>query len=57
MLPDVPTVAETFPGFEVQSWLGLLAPAGTPRPIVDRLNNAMVRTLNELLIEKYGLAK
>ena len=45
LLPDVPTVAETFPGFEAQSWLGLLAPAGTPRPIVDRLHNAMVRTL------------
>ena len=45
LLPDVPTVAETYPGFEAQSWLGLLAPAGTPRPIVDRLNNAMVKTL------------
>ena len=45
LLPDVPTVAETYPGFEVQSWLGLLAPAGTPRPIVDRLNAAMVKTL------------
>jgi len=45
LLPDVPTVAESYPGFEVQSWLGLLAPAGTPRPIVDRLHAAMVRTL------------
>ncbi|OGT80869.1 MAG: hypothetical protein A3H91_17180 [Gammaproteobacteria bacterium RIFCSPLOWO2_02_FULL_61_13] len=45
LLPDVPTVAESYPGFAVQSWLGLLAPAGTPRPIVDRLNAAMVRTL------------
>ena len=45
MLPDVPTVAETYPGFEVQSWLGLLAPAGTPRAIVDRLHSAMTRTL------------
>ena len=45
LLPDVPTVAESYPGFEAQSWLGLLAPAGTPRSIVDRLNAAMVRTL------------
>ena len=45
LLPDVPTVAETYPGFQVQSWIGLLAPAGTPRPIVDRLHAAMVRTL------------
>lgn len=38
-LPDVPAIAEnTIPGFEVTSWLGLGAPAGTPRPIIDRLN-------------------
>ena len=35
--PDVPTVAETLPGFEATSWHGLFAPAGTPRPVVDRL--------------------
>ncbi len=36
--PDTPTVAESgYPGFEVNSWVGLLAPAGTPRPVVDRL--------------------
>ncbi|MFM9970857.1 MAG: Bug family tripartite tricarboxylate transporter substrate binding protein [Burkholderiales bacterium] len=45
LLPDVPTVAETYPGFEAQSWLGLLAPAGTPRGIVERLHGAMVKTL------------
>ena len=36
-LPDLPTVAETLPGFEVNSWYGLMAPAGTSRPIIDRL--------------------
>jgi tripartite-type tricarboxylate transporter receptor subunit TctC len=36
-LPDVPTVAETVPGFETVAWFGLLAPAATPRPIIDRL--------------------
>jgi tripartite-type tricarboxylate transporter receptor subunit TctC len=35
--PDVPTMAESLPGFEATSWHGLFAPAGTPRPIVDRL--------------------
>jgi tripartite-type tricarboxylate transporter receptor subunit TctC len=35
--PDVPTMAETLPGFEATSWHGLFAPAGTPRPIVDTL--------------------
>ncbi len=47
LLPDVPTVAETYPGFEAQSWLGLLAPAATPRPIVDRLHTAMAKVLSE----------
>jgi tripartite-type tricarboxylate transporter receptor subunit TctC len=36
--PDLPAIAETLPGFEVMSWLGLAAPGGTPRAIVDRLN-------------------
>jgi tripartite-type tricarboxylate transporter receptor subunit TctC len=36
--PDVPTIAETLPGFDVANWIGLFAPAGTPREIVDRLN-------------------
>jgi tripartite-type tricarboxylate transporter receptor subunit TctC len=35
--PDVPTVAESLPGFEATSWHGLFAPAGTPKPIVDKL--------------------
>jgi tripartite-type tricarboxylate transporter receptor subunit TctC len=37
LLPDVPTVAETIPGFEVALWNGLLAPAGTPPPAIARL--------------------
>ncbi len=44
--PDVPTVAEAgLPGFEVNSWYGLLAPAGTPREIVQRLNAEVARGL------------
>jgi tripartite-type tricarboxylate transporter receptor subunit TctC len=46
-LPDVPTVAETVPGYEAASWIGLLAPAGTPRPIVDKLNAACRTSLQE----------
>ena len=47
-LPDVPTIAETVPGVAIPvTWLGLLAPAGTPRPIVDKLNAAMVATLKK----------
>ncbi|MFM9971825.1 MAG: Bug family tripartite tricarboxylate transporter substrate binding protein [Burkholderiales bacterium] len=45
LLPDVPTVAEVFPGFEAQGWLGLLGPAATPRPVVDRLYGAMVKVM------------
>jgi tripartite-type tricarboxylate transporter receptor subunit TctC len=45
-LPDVPTMAEQgFTGFEVQSWFGLLAPAGLPRPLVTRLNGEMHKAL------------
>lgn len=38
LLPDVPTVGETVPGFENATWTGLAAPAGTPASIVDKLN-------------------
>ncbi len=45
-LPEVPTVAESgFPGYEVTSWYGLLAPAGTPPEIVGRLRDEVVRIL------------
>ena len=46
LLPDMPTLAETgVPGFEVRSWHGAFAPAGTPRDIVNRLNAEMVKAL------------
>jgi tripartite-type tricarboxylate transporter receptor subunit TctC len=38
LAPDLPAMAETLPGFEVIGWYGLAAPAGTPKPIVVRLN-------------------
>ena len=42
-LPDVPTVAEQgYPGFEAALWLGVLAPTGTPKPIIDKLNKELV---------------
>jgi len=44
--PDIPTVAEAgVPGFEYEVWYGLLAPAGTPRAVVARLNEAIVKSL------------
>lgn len=40
-LPQVPTIAESgYPGFEVETWFGLVAPVGTPRAIVDKLQSA-----------------
>ncbi|RXF74138.1 Bug family tripartite tricarboxylate transporter substrate binding protein [Hansschlegelia zhihuaiae] len=36
--PEIPAIAETLPGFDAQSWHGLFAPAGTPKPIVDQIS-------------------
>lgn len=44
-LPEVPTIAETLPGFVTGSWQGLLAPAGTPKPIVDKLHAELSRVM------------
>jgi tripartite-type tricarboxylate transporter receptor subunit TctC len=62
-LPDLPTVAEQgVTGYDVRSWAGLMAPAGTPRPIVDRLNQEVqkalqVSTVKTRLEEMGGEAK
>jgi tripartite-type tricarboxylate transporter receptor subunit TctC len=46
--PDIPTIAESgFQGYEVQAWYGLFAPAQTPRPIVEQIQAAVVRALNQ----------
>jgi tripartite-type tricarboxylate transporter receptor subunit TctC len=45
-LPEVPPMADTLKGFAVDTWWGLVAPAATPREIVDRLNRAFVAALN-----------
>jgi tripartite-type tricarboxylate transporter receptor subunit TctC len=45
LMPDAPTVAETLPGVQYMSWLGLCAAPRTPRPIVDRLNAEVHRAL------------
>lgn len=47
-MPDLPTVAESgVPGYDFSSWYGLLVPAGTPRPIVDKLNAESIRALKQ----------
>lgn len=46
-LPNVPTVAESgFPGYDATNWYAYIAPAKTPREVIDRLNRDLVRTLN-----------
>ncbi len=52
-LPDVPTIAEAgVPGYEVNQWFGLLAPAGTPAPIVDKLNKEIKVILAQNEVKK-----
>jgi tripartite-type tricarboxylate transporter receptor subunit TctC len=46
-MPDVPTIGETVPGFEISSWLGVFAPAGTPATLIARLNKTIVEILND----------
>ena len=45
--PDIPAIGESLPGFEVNSWYGLLAPTGTPREIITRLNTEVTNALRE----------
>jgi tripartite-type tricarboxylate transporter receptor subunit TctC len=45
LLPEAPPISDTFPGFEAQGWTGILAPAATPRAIVNKLNAALKTTL------------
>ena len=45
MLPDLPTVAETLPGYEMAVWYGMFAPAGTPPEVVGKLNAEANRIL------------
>ena len=46
-LPGIPTMGETYPGIVTNTWLGFFAPAGTPRPIIDKLNAAMTLALKQ----------
>jgi tripartite-type tricarboxylate transporter receptor subunit TctC len=45
LLPDVPAIGETLSGFEIDTWWGLIAPAGTPKDVVAKLNAAFVAAL------------
>jgi tripartite-type tricarboxylate transporter receptor subunit TctC len=46
-LPDVPTVAETVPGYEASAWFGMGVPKGTPADVIDKLNKAVNEALED----------
>lgn len=47
-MPELPTVAETgLPGFDAASWNGIMVPAWTPRPIINRLHDAIVNVVTQ----------
>ncbi|TRM52835.1 tripartite tricarboxylate transporter substrate binding protein [Achromobacter sp. LC458] len=52
-LPDVPTVSEILPGYQFYSWYGLWAPAGTPAPVVEKLNAEVNKALSSGMTAKY----
>jgi tripartite-type tricarboxylate transporter receptor subunit TctC len=52
-MPDVPTVNESgVPGYEASIWLGLMAPKGTPKAIVDRLNEAISKIVGQAEVKQ-----
>ena len=57
VLPDLPTVAETLPGFDIGAWNGVLAPAHTPKPIIARLNAEIVKMVNNPEIKEHASAQ
>ena len=51
-VPDLPTVADTVPGYEVVLWFGTMTPRGTPQPVIDRLNAAINKALGDPAVKK-----
>jgi tripartite-type tricarboxylate transporter receptor subunit TctC len=50
--PNYPAVAETVPGFEMAPWVGIVAPAGVPQAVIDKLNDTMLAVMNDPAIVK-----
>lgn len=57
LFPDMPTVAESVPGFEVDSWYAMFAPANTPQAVVDKVQAAVSKALKDPDIQKKFLAQ
>ncbi|MES1147807.1 MAG: tripartite tricarboxylate transporter substrate-binding protein, partial [Bradyrhizobium guangdongense] len=50
--PNLPTVGETLPGFDTSLWFGFVAPAGTPKPVIDKLSGAINEALKNEEVAK-----
>jgi tripartite-type tricarboxylate transporter receptor subunit TctC len=50
--PELPTIAEDYPGFETQSWVAMFAPAATPKPVLERLHAAMSRIVADTALRE-----
>src|SRR5918992_107965 len=50
--PELPLIADTYPGFETESWVALFAPAATPKPVVDKLHGSPARLLSDSAIRE-----
>ena len=46
-LPDIPAISETIPGFDMAPWVGIILPAGVPKPIVDRLTKEILAVMKD----------
>jgi tripartite-type tricarboxylate transporter receptor subunit TctC len=59
-VPDLPTIGETIPGYVIDTWNGLLAPAGTPKVVIDRLETASMQAAKDpeviAKLNKLGIA-
>jgi len=55
LLPNIPPLSDTLPGFDYSGWMGFFAPKGTPRPIIDKLRAAVIKTMEHPAVKK-GMA-
>jgi tripartite-type tricarboxylate transporter receptor subunit TctC len=50
--PELPLIAETYPGFETESWVAMVAPAATPRPVIERLHGTLTKMFSDPAIRE-----